>query len=117
MIENNYDTYKDFELIELFCENNRLSYEPYYSGRGMFGRDCVGFVSDNPLVDYGNLAIFMQENDRDLSTPTMDSMGKDSVIIYWRSLQDTRVYDENDNVIGYNRLELEKADSRSENEQ
>ena len=114
MTENNYDKYKDFELIELFCENNKLSYEPYYSGGGMFGRDCVGFVTNNPLRDYGNLAIFMNEMGRELPDyVSMDSMGNPT-IIYWSSIRDTRRYDKYDNVVGYDRLEVEERERRGE---
>ena len=103
---NIYNDYKDFELIELFCENNDLRYSPYYSGRFMFGRDCVGIVTDHPLEDYGKLVSFMKEYGRTLPRPSQDNMGL-STIIYWTDIQDTRAYDEDDNVIGYNRLELE----------
>lgn len=37
------------ELIKIFCEvSPEYQMHPDYSGRGMFGRTCIGICCDNP---------------------------------------------------------------------
>jgi hypothetical protein len=93
-----YDDYSDAELIELFCENNDLEYRPYYSGRGMFGDNCVGIVVDrgSEFDTIRDLAIYMNEMGRELPHTKEDTMGM-SMILYWESIKDTREYDEDNN--------------------
>jgi hypothetical protein len=83
---------------------------PYYSGRGMFGNTCFGWVGDDIasvqlelahlLVqkrwkEYGKLEADQDANDMieelrevldDIGSPTTDNMGR-SVIHYWRGVQ------------------------------
>lgn len=78
------------ELIEEFCEIRSDEYSFYkdYSGRGMFGRLCVGFVcSGNSFKSVVRLCDFLYEHDIEsaedaLGSICQDSLGKD-IIIYF----------------------------------
>lgn len=62
----------------------------HYSGRGMFGRKCVGFTCEDPGDVRVALAHLAHDDDPDLAaaaaalaeTPAEDSMGHDA-IVYW----------------------------------
>lgn len=53
-----------------------------YSGRGMFGKQCLGIVCDNPQ------AAIEEAASRGLRGAEVDSMGRQS-IVYWRSVTDS----------------------------
>jgi hypothetical protein len=70
-----------------------------YSGRGMYNRECVGFVTDSPLELHGAICAVLAEanaewdEDTDfygidwfLLKPRADSMGRSS-ILYYSNLQ------------------------------
>jgi hypothetical protein len=60
---------------------------PDYSGRGMYGSQCVGFIIDE-REDWPNLdgAIWDVLGAADFGTPSWDSMGLRS-IAYWPSVK------------------------------
>lgn len=95
------------EFIEEVAEEGQgRSFRGAYSGRGMFGRECVGVVCPNPIdVVIGiteNIAIELFENSGDenpelereqaeeifasLKECHIDNMGHDK-IIYWPGIQ------------------------------
>lgn len=81
----------EFDLLEELANEVEGEARGSYSGRGMFGRNCVGIVidSERDLVSLG-LAIAELVEDEDLkqvlanSTRT-DSMGR-SLIAYWETI-------------------------------
>jgi len=78
------------ELIKKFCEihSNKCIFRGDYSGRCMFGKQCVGIVyAGNPLELLVRLCDFLYENDiksgKDaLGNICQDSMGRD-IILYF----------------------------------
>lgn len=50
-----------------------------YSGRGMYGKQCLGIVCDNPQ------AAIEEAASRELRGAEIDGMGRQS-IVYWRSV-------------------------------
>lgn len=79
------------EFIKEFCEDQDLDYREDYSGRGMYGRSCIGIVCDNPLSTL--LALFAYIIDSDdsiggsevqyaLGKPEEDGMGMSSILYF-----------------------------------
>lgn len=67
-----------------------------YSGRGMYGRTCLGYTGGDPTVFIANVALIMLGTDSDdpwelvqqlaeIGEPETDSMGLGR-IAYWRSI-------------------------------
>ena len=79
------------DVIKNFCEDNGYDLREDYSGRGMFGRSCIGIVGDfNPLHLVLCLADVLRDEEFDnaediLGRPCQDSMGL-STIVYFPSL-------------------------------
>lgn len=60
-------------------------YEPRrYSGRGMFGKECLG-VSVNQPGEIFRLGGILAEHVEDMGPPQFDSLGYDW-IVYWREV-------------------------------
>jgi len=82
--------------IRAFCDeaDNVTQLYTDYSGRAMFGRECVGIVvSGNMMNVFGYLILHLQENGHEHTINRMlesgirtDNMGLDS-IMYFPSLQ------------------------------
>lgn len=78
------------ELIEDFCEEYGLDFRDQYSGRGMFGKNCIGFVVEryrNPLVTMVRLTEYLLDNGIEavgfkLSEICQDSMGLGTIIYF-----------------------------------
>lgn len=77
--------------IETFCEDNGYGYRDDYSGRGMFGRTCVGITCDEPMRAVMELTAYLMEAMPEaggydlvdtLGTPKMDSMGCSSIVYF-----------------------------------
>lgn len=92
--KNNSEKITLSEAIERFCEENDYSFREDYSGRGMFGDQCVGIVV-GALESYKVVAELVQEliiyYDFDdpahsLGNIRSDSMGLD-MIIYFPSIK------------------------------
>lgn len=69
------------EMLQDVCEDLGIDYDPYYSGRGMYGACCfsiTGGTSD--LIRF--LRALPDEVGDELVDPSTDSMGLDSVF-YW----------------------------------
>ena len=64
-------------IIENYCDVNSLDFVPNYSGRGMFGRICVGIVCDNPNHVIAALGI---------QGAKTDNMGLQT-IVYWPKIE------------------------------
>jgi hypothetical protein len=78
-------------LIESFCDDYGYEYRDNYSGRGMFGKECAGIVTDeNVLQVVLALSDYMHECGIDcvkdeLGRVCYDNMGLD-VVIYFPSI-------------------------------
>lgn len=71
----------DTEMLQDVCEDLGIEYDPYYSGRGMYGATCFSIVgSTRDLVRF--LRSLDDEDADELSDPAMDSMGYD-IVFYW----------------------------------
>ena len=79
------------ELIKEYCEDEGLYYREDYSGRGMYGRNCVAITCDNPLNILCELFAYVVDSDEDvdgfdvqhaLGEPKQDSMGMISVLYF-----------------------------------
>lgn len=71
----------DTEMLQDVCEDLGIDYDPYYSGRGMYGATCfsiTGRTSD--LVRF--LRSLPDEVGDELVDPTTDNMGLD-IVFYW----------------------------------
>ena len=71
----------DTEMLQDACEDLGIEYDPYYSGRGMYGATCfsiTGKTSD--LVKF--LRALPDEVGDELVDPTTDNMGYD-IVFYW----------------------------------
>lgn len=71
----------DTEMLQDVCEDLGIEYDPYYSGRGMYGATCfsiTGKTSD--LVRF--LRALPDEVGDELVDPTTDNMGLD-IVFYW----------------------------------
>jgi len=71
----------DTAHLQDICEDLGIEYDPFYSGRGMFGATCfsiTGGTSD--LVRF--LRALDDEDADELVDPSTDSMGRDTVF-YW----------------------------------
>lgn len=75
-------------LIKNFCEENDYDYRTNYSGRGMYGKGCIGITGNNGFKIAMELALYLvREGEEDLADSmashiTWDSMGRD-VIVYF----------------------------------
>ena len=77
-------------LMEEFCtiHNESCRFRRDYSGRGMFGRSCVGIVcSGNPQEMLAGLCDFLYNNGivsvKDaLENICQDNMGKDTILYF-----------------------------------
>ena len=68
--------------LEALCSNTHAeaNVREQYSGRGMYGKNCVGIVTSNP-VEVIELAAQVG-----ITGAKMDSMGMDT-IVYWPKIQ------------------------------
>jgi hypothetical protein len=77
------------EELENFCDEHDYDFRSHYSGRGMMGNNCIGFVTDDHPFKVGMK--LSQNIMGDLLTafiitvPESDCMGK-SEIIYFPNL-------------------------------
>jgi len=79
------------EELEFILQNYDVSYTyPDYSGRGMFGKECVGVViSKETYYDLNEYGLTFAH----LTFAHVDNMGSD-VILYWRDLNQESLSDE-----------------------
>lgn len=89
------ETKQTIAIIKEFCEDNGYEFRDDYSGRGMYGKICVGIVGDfNPLWLVLCLADVIRDSVTDddicaedfLGEPRQDSMGK-QIIVYFPKLE------------------------------
>lgn len=84
---------KTADIIKDFCEEYDLGFYNDYSGRGMYGKLCVGIVCGDilgtlvKLCDYLNNFLEDGESLSDyIGTPKTDSLGLDC-ILYFPNIQ------------------------------
>ena len=77
--------------LEEFCEEYDYNFRPTYSGRGMMGRTCVGFVTDDTEFKLAMSLVCHFGRDEEIvdlfvqSSSASDDMGM-STIIYFPNL-------------------------------
>ncbi len=72
------------ELIEALEDAGFYDHRPY-SGRGMFGAECVGLDLEGE-GDLWNVAYALGKSGADIKAPRVDSMGR-GIIAYWPSVK------------------------------
>ena len=82
-------------IVQCIVDND-CSLRHDYSGRGMYGRDCIGYTTDSPLKSLVSITSQIMESElsdsekehavRILENASMDNMGYSS-IIYFSGLQ------------------------------
>ena len=85
---------QNIELLEEFANEYDCKLRTHYSGRGMYGQSCIGFVTDLSPFSLGlELALFLDRENKSEMIDTFsrarvnqDSMGLSS-IIYFPSIQ------------------------------
>lgn len=83
------------ELIRDFCENEGHDYRGDYSGRFMYGRTCVGVVTDENVIAL-TVALFRHLIDEGMDADIVEDLLKDartdnmglSMIVYWPNIQE-----------------------------
>lgn len=75
--------YNKGELIEVLSWYGEV--QENYSGRGMYGKTCVGVVLDNANSIYDIMSDLAERENR-MPAPSQDSMGL-STIFYWPRIQ------------------------------
>ena len=78
------------DIIRNYCEDNDLEFRDDYSGRGMYGKRCIGFVAFDTLDDLIEICDRIRDEGIEsasevLGRPCIDSMGLQT-IIYFPSL-------------------------------
>lgn len=77
-------------IKEEICDGEDIRFYEGYSGRGMFGRKCIGVVCYDPLRTIVNICDAVRnegyDDCSDLEDIRMDSMGYDS-IVYFPSIE------------------------------
>jgi hypothetical protein len=81
------------EKLEIFCEENDIGFRKGYSGRGMYGKECIGFVYSGNAFSIGLKMAQEFADDREMrevlgemDSVSQDNMGRD-MIIYFPYLQ------------------------------
>lgn len=75
------------EYIKLFCEEQGYEFYPNYSGRGMFGKRCVGIVCGNVCRCMIELCAYLQLKGvvievNNFTSVCYDNMGKDMIVYF-----------------------------------
>lgn len=71
----------DTEMLQDTCEDLGIEYDPYYSGRGMYGATCFSITGGTrDLVRF--LRSLPDEVGDELVDPSTDNMGLD-IVFYW----------------------------------
>jgi hypothetical protein len=80
------------EIVRDFCDEKDISLRTDYSGRGMYGQTCIGFVTDDEMSLGMDLIIYLKDAGMDdvidifrNAGSQMDSMGL-STIVYFPSI-------------------------------
>lgn len=80
-------TGKDYvlDMINEFADINDLSLRKGYSGRSMYGEQCIGIVCEEPLLTLIELLAYIVDNDEEM-------MGKEVVDILGKPEIDTMAF-------------------------
>ncbi len=75
------------DKIEIICKACGYKFYPDYSGRGMFGRKCIGICSDHPyqmLVDLTEHLTLMETGNisYQLGSICMDDLGRQKIVYF-----------------------------------
>lgn len=78
------------KYVEEFCKENGYRFRKAYSGRHMFGKNCIGIVCDDPTVIFAKLTAFfsvknggtINENVARILEPRTDDMGTERILYF-----------------------------------
>ncbi len=85
---------ENVKILREVAEQTECEFRSDYSGRRMFGRECVGIVCQNPLV----ICLLLGKAGFDVDLVVeRDNMGRDT-IVYFPELQDDSDEDEDPGV-------------------
>lgn len=84
-------------IADAGLQDNQL--RPDYSGRAMYGADCLGFVYDDlgEVFEFVAALSAIVEDDSWSTTARQDSMGRSS-IVYWPGVQVINITEEDEEV-------------------
>lgn len=76
-------------LIRVFAEGNDLDFRDDYSGRCMYGKNCVGLICDSSMSVLIELCDYLHAEGVEtvsdiLGTPCTDSMGLSTILYFPR---------------------------------
>ncbi|MEQ2498800.1 hypothetical protein ACP5WL_28010 [Enterocloster bolteae] len=54
------------ELIQEYCEDEGFTFNGCYNGKGMFERNCIGIICDNPLQALWGLFAYIVDSNENL---------------------------------------------------
>ncbi len=75
---------ENVRILKEVAERFDTEFQSNYSGRGMYGKECVGVICSDPM----SLCLVLGREGFDVDlTPRMDNMGRD-MIVYFPDLQD-----------------------------
>lgn len=81
-------------IIEKYCDQELIQFYPDYSGRNMYGRECVGYVTERGVVrEILSLIQYISSNSEDeeyclsdyieeLKGCKVDDMGMDTILYF-----------------------------------
>lgn len=109
------------EAINDYCEETGNVLYKDYSGRGMYGRNCVGYVTEaNVLSDFAYFMLHISNSCPDdeeffselIDNVKQDSMGKSGTILYFPDVvwDESEFEDDSDEELECNCGSGEKAD-------
>lgn len=75
------------DIIRNYCEENDLEFRDDYSGRGMYGKRCVGFVGYDYLDDLIEICDRIRDEgiasaSEVLGIPRVDNMGMQTIVYF-----------------------------------
>lgn len=75
------------EYIEAFCNEYNYSFFSKYSGRFMYGRQCIGFVCSNMCQSVIELCSYLsqcgvEDYEKELIPVCYDNMGKEMIVYF-----------------------------------
>lgn len=86
-------TGKDYvlDMMNEFADINDLSLRKGYSGRSMYGEQCIGIICEEPLLTLAELLAYIVDNDEEmtgqdildiLGEPKMDTMALNYILYF-----------------------------------
>lgn len=85
---------KQLDMLENFADQNNYEFRDEYSGRNMFGKECIAFTIEESHIQFAmKLQILLSDSGEEALSLQMqrncrtDSMGKSGTIVYFPTVQ------------------------------